>query len=48
MGVDRLTRRDRETFGPQRLQSGIIGAGSDGAFDPRGQQLLERGEQDVL
>ena len=48
MGVDRLPVGDDKTLGRQRLQSNIIGAGRDCALDPRGQQLLERGEQDVL
>ncbi len=48
MGVDRLPAGDHKTLGRQRLQPDIIGAGRDGALDPRGQQLLERGEQDVL
>ena len=48
MGVDRLPVGDDEALGRQRLQPDIIGAGRDRALDPRGQQLLERGEQDVL
>ena len=48
MGVDRLPVGDDEALGRQRLQSDIIGAGRDRALDPRAQQLLERGEQDVL
>ncbi len=48
MGVDRLPAGDDEALGRQRLQSDIISAGRDRALDPRGQQLLERGEQDVL
>ncbi len=48
MGVDRLPAGDHKTLGRQRLQPDIIGAGRDGALDPRRQQLLERGEQDVL
>ena len=48
MGVDRLPVGDDEALGRERLQSDIIGAGRDRALDARGQQLLERREQDVL
>ena len=48
MGVDRPPVGDDEALGRQRLQPDVVDAGRDRALDPRGQQLLERGEQDVL
>jgi integrase/recombinase XerD len=45
MCVDRAPVRDDKALGAERLQSNIISAGRNCALDPRGQQLLERGEQ---
>ena len=48
MSVDRPPAGHDEALGRQRLQANIISAGRDCALDPRGQQLLERGKQNVL
>ena len=48
MGVDRTPVGDDEALGAQRLQTGVIRAGCDCAFDAGGEQLFERGEQHVL
>ena len=48
MGMDGLALENGEAFGAQRLQSNVIGAAGDCAFDPRREKLLETREQDVL
>ena len=48
MGIDRAALGDAEALGGQRLDADVVGAGGDGAFDPRFEQLLEGGEERVL
>src|SRR5438445_3799016 len=46
--VDRPPIDNPEAFGPHRLDPEVVDPGSDGAFDPGAQQILEDAEERVL
>ena len=48
MDIDGAPLGDVEALRRQRLDAEIVGAGGDGAFDLRGQQVLEHREERVL